>query len=271
MYGDLLPIGRFSKMTRLSVKALRLYDQIGLLSPAHVDEASGYRYYRLGQATQAEAIRALRSLDMPLEEIRRVLTGTHAVMHDTLAAHRRRLAAEVERHRRMLTFTEDLLNGKAQLMPYDIEVKKIPDQRVAAARRRTSLATISEAIGSAGEELMGQLAPRGITPAGPFFVLYHDVIDDRTEGDIEVCVPLAEDQQVDTTGEVYLTRIPGGEAAATLHKGSYDQIRPAYHALTAWAAGEGRELVGSPREVYLNTPMDTAPDDLRTEIVWPLG
>jgi DNA-binding transcriptional MerR regulator len=60
-------------MTRLSVKALRLYDEIGLLAPAYVDPASGYRYYDLGQANKAEAVRILRSVDMPLEEIHEIL------------------------------------------------------------------------------------------------------------------------------------------------------------------------------------------------------
>jgi DNA-binding transcriptional MerR regulator len=63
---DLLPIGRFAKATRLSVKALRHYDELGLLRPAFVDPSSGYRYYRPAQANQAEAIRILRSVEMPL-------------------------------------------------------------------------------------------------------------------------------------------------------------------------------------------------------------
>ena len=72
---DLLPIGRFSKATRLSVKALRHYDELGLLRPAFVDPSSGYRYYRPAQANQAEAIRILRSLEMPLEEIAELLAA----------------------------------------------------------------------------------------------------------------------------------------------------------------------------------------------------
>jgi DNA-binding transcriptional MerR regulator len=70
---NLVPIGRFSKMTRLSVKALRLYDEIGLLPPAYVDPSSGYRYYDLGQANRAEAVRILRMVEMPLDEIRAIL------------------------------------------------------------------------------------------------------------------------------------------------------------------------------------------------------
>ena len=79
---NVVPIGRFSKMTRPSVKALRLYDEIGLLPPAHVDPSSGYRYYELGQANRAEAVRILRSVAMPLDEIRAVLeTDDPALVH----------------------------------------------------------------------------------------------------------------------------------------------------------------------------------------------
>ncbi|GAA3164637.1 hypothetical protein GCM10020001_106890 [Nonomuraea salmonea] len=63
---ELLPIGRFARLARLSVKQLRRYDELGLLRPAHVDEATGYRYYRAAQARQALSIGLLRSLDVPL-------------------------------------------------------------------------------------------------------------------------------------------------------------------------------------------------------------
>ena len=75
---NLIPIGRFSWVSRLSIKALRHYDDAGLLVPAWVDPSSGYRYYTYAQATQAEVIRVLRSLEMPLDEIREVLGAADA-------------------------------------------------------------------------------------------------------------------------------------------------------------------------------------------------
>ncbi|MFD0684136.1 MerR family DNA-binding transcriptional regulator [Actinomadura fibrosa] len=66
MSDDLLPIGRFARLCRLSVKQLRHYDDLGLLVPARVDPASGYRYYRPAQARDALSIGLLRSLDVPL-------------------------------------------------------------------------------------------------------------------------------------------------------------------------------------------------------------
>jgi len=97
---ELMTIGRFARLTGLSVGTLRHYDEVGLLSPASVDPATGYRRYRGGQARRARQIRMLRWDDLPIEEIRQVLDDpTGAVARDVLASHRRRL----ERQRDLLT------------------------------------------------------------------------------------------------------------------------------------------------------------------------
>jgi len=101
---DLLAIGRFARLTGLSIKALRLYDERGLLRPAFVDVGSGYRYYRREQVPAARSIRLLRDADMPLDEIRLLLRTTDA--HDArmvLATHRRRLEQRIVDDRRSLT------------------------------------------------------------------------------------------------------------------------------------------------------------------------
>jgi DNA-binding transcriptional MerR regulator len=96
---DLLPIGRFARATRLSVKALRHDDELGLLRPAFVDPSSGYRYYRPAQANQAEAIRILRSVEMPLEEIAALLAESGDPVAKRLRLHRERLEARLDEHR----------------------------------------------------------------------------------------------------------------------------------------------------------------------------
>ena len=73
---DLLSIGTFANLTRLSLKALRIYNQLGILQPRHTDPQSGYRYYEPDQLPPARMIRNLRDMDMPLAEIRRVLAVT---------------------------------------------------------------------------------------------------------------------------------------------------------------------------------------------------
>src|SRR5215470_377028 len=72
---NLLAIGDFARMTRLSIKALRLYDQLGLLQPLHVDPQTGYRYYGVEQLSSARMIRNMREMDMPLATVRQVLAA----------------------------------------------------------------------------------------------------------------------------------------------------------------------------------------------------
>ena len=90
---NLMSIGRFSRLTGLTVKALRHYDELGLLPPAAVDAETGYRSYSSAQVGRAEWIRTLRRLELPLDDIA-VLLGTDdpAVVRRVLVEHRRRTA-----------------------------------------------------------------------------------------------------------------------------------------------------------------------------------
>lgn len=267
---NLVPIGRFSRMVRLSVKALRLYDEQGLLSPAVVDPSSGYRYYTYSQANRAEAIRVLRSLDMPLEQIREVLEADDPdLVAEHLEMHRDHLQERLERHRRMLSFLQRLISRKEGVMPYEVEVKEVPAQHVIAVRKHTSLARIGQDVASAFGELWGTIRPRGIVPAGPPFLVMDDLLDEVTEGDVELCVPVAE--PFEGSGEVSGHDVEAVTAATTVHHGPYDEIGPAYHTLTGWVQEHGHEIAGPPREVYLTSP-DPAldPADYLTEIVFPI-
>lgn len=266
---DLVPIGRFSDMTRLSVKALRHYDDIGLLRPASVDASSGYRYYRLGQANRAEAIKVLRSVDMPLESIAAVLSSEDpAVVAVLLKEHRERVAAELERHQRSLTYLQRLITGEVELMPYAITVQDVPDQRVVSVRHRTDLAGLRSVYDQGFGSIMRAMGEAGQDPAGPPLSIFHDVIDEATEGDVELAVPTGGDV-ADASGVTTRT-LPGGQVARTVHRGPYEQISPAYHALTTWVQEQGREFSGPPREIYLNDPRAVPREELLTEVQWPV-
>jgi len=88
----LLSIGRFSRLTGLSPKALRLYDGLGLLAPAEVDAETGYRYYAPSQVDRGLAIRELRTLDVPVAEIGALLAAGPEELRALLLAHQGRLA-----------------------------------------------------------------------------------------------------------------------------------------------------------------------------------
>ncbi len=107
--GDLIPIGRFSRLTGLTIKALRLYDERGLLRPALVDFRSGFRYYGPDQIPTAERIRELRSIEMPLDEIRALLdAGEPEVTRARLADHGRWIEGRIAGYRRALVLLSDL-------------------------------------------------------------------------------------------------------------------------------------------------------------------
>lgn len=266
---NLVPIGRFSKMTRLSVKALRLYDEIGLLPPAHVDSSSGYRYYSLGQANRAEAVRILRSVDMPLDEIRSILeTDDPELAHKQLVVHRERLAERLEAQERMLAYLETLIHRKEGIMPYDVQVTEVTPKLVAATKVHTNLRQIGSDIATGFGTLMQGLGKEGLMPSGAPLIVYHDVIDEQTDGDIEICVPIA--REIDNPAEVYSRELEGGTVATTMHHGPYEQIGSAYHTLTGWISEHGHEIAGPPREIYLNDPQVVPAAELLTQVEFPI-
>ncbi|WP_449060398.1 MerR family transcriptional regulator [Planomonospora algeriensis] len=265
---QLVLIGTFSAMTRLSVKALRRYDELDLLRPAKVDASNGYRYYALSQAGRAETIRRLRALDMPIEEIRRVLAASPTEVSDLLTAHRRRLRAERDRHDHMLAIVTRLIDGEESLMDYTITVETLPAQTVASVRRRTDLAGVGAAVAEGFGTVIGVLTQAGRQPAGAPFLVFHDVIDADNDGEIDVCIPIA--SPVAAPSSVQVGRTDEVTAAVTVHQGRYDEVARAYHALTSWIARHGHEIAGPPRETYLNDPAVTAEADLLTQVAWPI-
>jgi effector-binding domain-containing protein len=267
---DLLPIGRFSRMSRLSVKALRFYDEQGLLSPAWVDPASGYRYYRRGQANRAEAIRILRQVDMPLEEIREVLTHDDPDMTTKrLTLHRQRLEERLADQERMLRFLETLMEREGGIMPYQVTTKQVANHRIASLKTHTDATNVGEAIGNGFATVFGSLVAEGVHPSGPPFLIMHDVIDEETAGTIEVCIPVPDGTTGGGAG-VEWREVPAGTVATTTHQGAYDELAPAYHTVTGWIEDHGFRVVGPPREIYLNDPESVPRRELLTEVQFPV-
>ena len=114
---QLMPIGRFSRLTGVGVKALRHYDEVGLLVPAAVDDETGYRFYSPEQVETAEAIRVLRRLEMPLDEIGLALAaGGPAALREALVSHQRRMASRDAELRASRAQLQRLIDGRETLM-----------------------------------------------------------------------------------------------------------------------------------------------------------
>ena len=265
---NLLPIGRFSEVCRLSIPALRHYDELGLLPPAAVDPDTGYRYYSMAQAVDADRIRSLRFLEMPLPEIRAVLAGDPALTRALLEAHRQRLIEQADRQRYSIALLEAMLREEPE-MSYEIHLRETRPQPAASIRGRAAWADLGTFVPAAIMEIFKAAGDQGARFAGPAYAIYHSAEGTEVEVDLEVGMPA--DEPIQPIGRVVAATIPGGTVAWTVHAGRYEEVAPAYRALGEWVQEHGHETAGPPREVYIVGPDQVQdPGALRTEIVWPI-
>ena len=261
-------IGEFSRMTRLSVKALRLYDEQGLLKPEQIDPVTSYRYYGAGQVATAKLVWRLRSVEMPLQDIKSFLElADPGAREELLARHRRRLeqrgqALRDAAGRVMLIGTE-----KEVLMEYRVEETQLADVPVLGIRVKTNLAKISEDIGRCFGAIYGYAGPSGLIPAGPPFILYF-TMEMAEEFEMEVCAPVI--GQGKGGGEIEYHTVAGGKFVTTKHIGPYDEIGGAYEALITYAKDKSLAITMPAREVYLTDPNQVkSPAENVTEVLIP--
>lgn len=134
----MLKIGEFSKLSRVSVRMLRHYDEVGLLAPSEVDPMTGYRYYSERQLITAGRIAALRALGFGLSDTRELLRlyDDRAALDARLAAQRTRLealAADTAQKLRLLDTARERLRKEAD-MNYNVTIKTLPARYAACVR-----------------------------------------------------------------------------------------------------------------------------------------
>src|ERR1700744_5888979 len=122
-----MSIGEFAGRSRLSPKALRLYDELGLLPPARVDESSGYRFYSADQLERAWLIAALRQLQIPLAQITEIVGLEPAGAAKRIAELWHGAEAEHSVRRRLASSLVDRLNGTRSIM-YDVNTRTMPER-----------------------------------------------------------------------------------------------------------------------------------------------
>jgi len=259
MSHELLSIGAFARLSRLSVKRLRNYDEIGLLEPAAVDERSGYRYYVRDQARSGLIVSMLRSLDVPLPVIDRVLAGDPQEALAALGEERRRLAADLARRRASLRAIERILEQGP--MAHEVAVTREAERKVRVARTSANATEIGATVETLIGRLMSELAASGASWQPPIVGLYPLELDERLE--IGVCVELlGRDVDEETLPEVV--------GATTTHVGPYSELPLAYHTLFAWVIDHGHDPHGPVREVYVTDASQAEPETLVTELILPI-
>ncbi len=262
-----LAIGDFARATHLTVKALRHYHRIGLLVPADVDDASGYRYYSTGQIATAQVIRRLRDLEMPLDEIAGVLsTDDLSVRNQLMASHLDRLERALDDTQRAVRSLRDLLESST---PPSIELRTAPAVRAAAVTAVVDASAFGPWFQGALGELDATIAAHGVPPAGPAAGIYETAVFADGRGEATVFIPL--DSPVTAVGRVHMIEVPSAELAVTVHAGSHDDIDRAYGALATYVAERAISMEGPVRETYTVGLRETAdPRAWSTEIGWPI-
>lgn len=152
-------------------------------------------------------------------------------------------------------------------MAYDVELVDLPARPTLVVRTRAPIERLPQALGPAWGAVMACAGKAGALPVDAQFVAYHNM--DMRDLDLEIGFvferPLAGD------GDVVAGEIPAGKAVQCIHVGPYDQLGATYRALEAWMAERGLQHAGPAFEYYLDDPQDTAPAELRTLVVLPMG
>lgn len=263
-------IGEFSRMTHLSAKALRLYHGEGILVPAEVDPATGYRWYGLDQVATAQVVRRLRELDLPLDDVRALLTApTAADRGDLLAAHLSRMEAELAR-------TVDTVASLRRLLvdgPVDVEVehRSVPATAVLAVRATITLADLGPWWTQAFAVLDAAVATGGARAVGPRGALFATALFADERGEVAAFRPVDPASVPDgppagTTVET----LPAVELAVAVHAGPDVDTDRVYGALGRYVATHALGVPGPVRETYLTWPVDDPSAHPVTEIGWPV-
>ncbi len=267
--GTLLPIGRFARLTELTVKALRHYAEIGLLSPARIDEATGYRFYALDQAGRADAIRRLRELELPLEDVRRVLDGDESV----LAEHRDRLverigalSAHVAELGRIVDGEEELVPEETQLsVRFELHIEDLDEVRLLAVSREARLEDFKAVIPEGIEEAGSYLKKLGVAPSGPPVCV---MSQPDADGVSRVTTGWPSDAPAAPPAEEVV--LPATRALVLKHTGPSELLPRSYRLLENAIAEHELGTTGDVREVYARDVMSTPPAEQETLIVWPV-
>jgi DNA-binding transcriptional MerR regulator len=256
-----ISIGGFARRSRLSVKALRLYDELGVLVPARVDEASGYRYYDVAQLEAARLVAMLRQLELPLAEIKELLARDPVDAAERIAAHWGEVESVHDARRELADYLVNRLSGKRSVM-YEVATRDIPERSVLCLKRNVD----EQGAWALGKEFIAILRERPLPKMegreGAMFSIYWGEVSADSDGPVEWCKPVPESDAKALAShypelslrtepahrEAYvalpndaLPAGPGGKPAV--------QWQLASEALQAWAAEHGIDPESGPEDL----------------------
>ncbi len=269
-----MTIGEFAERTRLSPKALRLYDQLGLVVPARVEDHSRYRLYTEEQVDAARLVGMLRRVDMPLVVIAEVLDANGPEAARIVSEHWHDVRAGIAERQQLIDHLQGRLTGGPPTM-YAIETRSMPERKLLTINRHVH-------IGATGAFFADAFARLGSAGAGlqgiagvPFLIFYGEVSED-SDGPLELCRPVAgvtDGQAIDGVSDVRLRIEPAHDEVyirLTLAEMGWPAMLPAADALDAWLAGNARRAAGPLRQVLIADQRTATPETPTCDLTVPL-
>lgn len=244
----LYKIGMFASMNRVTIKALRYYDEQKLLVPVYVDDENGYRYYKAGQMAQLQMIIALKNMGFSIDDIRRIMDG--ADEKALLLTKKQEILNELSVLTAKLAQVESYLTKDSLNLSAPVIIKEIPEVIVCTMQRRIKS---YDALFELMPEMGAQMEALGCICALPEYCFTHYLEAEYKDDDIlvEICETVTEKKP--DSGLVkfkVFPRVP--KAACIFHKGSYNELHKSYAMLLNYIEENGYEICGNIRESYID-------------------
>lgn len=268
-----MSIGEFARRTRLTAKALRVYDRIGLLPPASVDQDSRYRRYHTGQIREGQLIALMRGAELRLSDIALIL-GDLAISDELAIDRLKGLAGEIDRRhksRRLLISHVQVILQEGDDPMFQINTRRVPARRVMSIQRRLNGHETDGFVRAAKAAFIEHLD--GAQATGPFTLIFHGPVNADEDGPLEAVLGCPDDL-VPTDLIGIRTEPAHDEAYTTVTKGQWDYpaILAAYDAVACSsevAARPNSQL--SCREVYLAEPDAIEMNQPVCDVAYPLA
>lgn len=268
----LISIGDFSRMTYLTVKALRHYQDVGILEPWSIDEASGYRSYHVSQVPVAQVVRRLRDLDMPLESVRAVVEAPDVdARNRAISEHLARMEKHLSETRSAVASLRSLL--EVPRAAREVAIQSQPAQWALAIRETVQMVEASAWAGNAYAELHDALERSGGVRAGVDSALFHDSFFQKDAGELVAFIPVEREVVIGegAAPRVASLEIPAVDLAVMVHEGSGRTVDETYAELGAFVTRKAIGVAGPIREQFTVTAADTdVVADHRTVVGWPI-
>lgn len=268
----MLKIGDFSKLSRVSVRMLRHYDEIGLLKPAKIDPFTDYRYYSEAQLPMICRITSLKDMGFKPAEICRILDfyDDKECLYQCLEerkAEPEKLAADTAQKLRLLDTAQKRLR-KEDTKKYNTTIKTIPE-RYAACLRMVIPRYEDESM--VWGILCKETDPLNMIPSEPCYCSVTFLDGEYKEKNVEVEAQKTVKGKYRDTEHVKFRTLPAVTVASCTYKGSYEQINDVVASCMEWINGNGYECCGNMFNIYHVSPHETQnPDEFVTEVCYPV-